>query len=98
MPFGEEEVESVRAVWRQTERVKIDGARGSAMNSAEVDDQTVVDEHPDIVVARELKDFAAAVSEIRVQLEREVIVVNAPRSIERSKHPSPALFPQVRPE
>src|SRR5690349_19608039 len=47
------------------------------MNAAEVDDQTIVDEDPDVVVASELEDFAAAIREVRVQLEREVIIVTA---------------------
>jgi len=73
--FGEEEIKLVGRAFNQAERVEIHGAGCGAMNATEIDNQTVVDKDPDVVVARKLKRLAPAISEIRVQLEREVEVV-----------------------
>ncbi len=64
--FGEEEIELVGAAGSQTKRIEIHRPGRGAMNAAEIDNQTVVDEDPDIVVARKLKHFAAAIGEVRM--------------------------------
>ena len=45
------------------------------MNATEVDAELLVDEDPEIVVAREGEHLAAEIDELGVQLEREMEVV-----------------------
>lgn len=79
VPFGEEEIERVFVTGDDTEfrgsGIEVDRAGFRAMHSAEIDGQFAIDEREQVVVAREREDFSAFVGELRVQFEREVVIV-----------------------
>src|SRR5690606_19974559 len=60
------------------QRVDVRGPCLAWVEAAEIDRQTAVDEDPQVVVAREGEHLTADVSKLRLELQREVIVVAAP--------------------
>ena len=74
--FGEEEIEGVVVACGQTQGVQVDTGAGSAVDAAQVDDQLVVDENPDVVVTGEAEGLPGLVGEHRRQLHREMVVVD----------------------
>jgi hypothetical protein len=79
VPFGLEEVERILLADDETGRggdlgeLHLLGER--RVDAADVDDELLVDEDEDVVVAAELERLVAAVLELRVELDGEVIVV-----------------------
>src|SRR6266545_2332124 len=82
MSLGVKKVKIVGATLLNAEslsrRIESNGSRLLRMESADVDRELVVDEHPYVVVAIELKRLAAAVGEARMELGRETEIVDFP--------------------
>src|SRR5215217_3555886 len=64
--FSKEEIKLVGAVFNEAETVEIHRSRRSAVNATEINNQTIVDKDPDVVVAGKLKHFAAAIGKVRM--------------------------------
>eukprot|EP00964_Phaeocystis_antarctica_P068564 scaffold41533_cov39-Phaeocystis_antarctica.AAC.2 len=76
-----ERVEHVRlqaadTIWAEGGEVQRGGL--SAMHTAQVDREVVVDEYPDVIVTREAEGAATVVGEGRVNFRAEVVVVTQP--------------------
>src|SRR5690606_33065564 len=78
--LGEEEVERIDLPDLEPEeaghRVHVDLALQRPVHAAEIDAELAVDEHPEIVVAREREHLTALVLELRVELQGEVVIVS----------------------
>ena len=76
---GEEEIQGVDISCCNTQirglGVEIRFLGQLTVNPAEIDGQAVVDEHPQIVVARKAEDLTTIVGELRVKLVGKMIVV-----------------------
>mmetsp|Transcript_46000 Transcript_46000/g.130084 ORF Transcript_46000/g.130084 Transcript_46000/m.130084 type:complete len:288 (+) Transcript_46000:153-1016(+) len=75
VPLREEEVEFVVLVPLQTEAVEVDAVLKSHVCAAEVDDQLVVDEDPEVVIPAEQERLSSVVLEEVVHLQGEEVVV-----------------------
>ena len=73
MALGVEDVEGIVDTHGEAKVVKVDVAGAVAVDSTDINDELLVDEHPDIIVTRESERFAAHVGEYGVDLGREVV-------------------------
>ena len=75
MAFCEEEIKRIGFILCQSERIEGDRTGFSSVDATQIDDKLPIDKDPDVVITRELKDLSASISEGRMQLECEVVVV-----------------------
>ena len=75
MALAVEDVQRIESVDLEPQRGQVNGSRGRPVETAEVDRQPPVDEHPHVVVSREGEPARAVVSKRRVDLGAEVEVV-----------------------
>src|SRR2546425_6898952 len=71
VPLGGEDVERHDRAGDEPEGVDVDRAALGAVDPPEIDRQAAVDEHEDVIIAREIEDLAAPRAEGRMLLERE---------------------------
>ena len=76
MAFGVENMERIVLAFGKSERIEIDGTQNLGVLSANVHDQAVVDEHPDVIVAKEFEVLARNVFERCLDLHRKAVVVS----------------------
>ena len=75
MALAVEDVQRIESVDLEPQRGQVNGSRGRPVETAEVDRQPPVDEHPHVVVSPEGEPARAIVSKSRVDLGAEVEVV-----------------------
>src|SRR5690242_14810265 len=78
VPFGLENIQWIFVALRDPEfaryLVEIHTLRHRFMHTAEIDAELAIEERPEIVITGERERLAAAVDELEVELEREVVV------------------------
>jgi hypothetical protein len=75
VPLCEEEIESIRTAFGESERSKIHFAIRSRVNSAEIEDQLLVDENPNIVITGKTEGLPRLVGKLCMNFVSEVIIV-----------------------